>query len=116
MNRPKIEFIAYIQIYHKYLKYRNYYKLRENSFVFTCNRINGFVGRVKRKSGTASVNIIWHVRLRCGSLSITTPVALLVNVFDVRSVLNGQVSLAAVNRIYTFHESMNGYKNLKIHE
>ena len=30
------------------------------------------------------------------SLSITTPVSLLANEFDVRSVLHGQVSLAAV--------------------
>ena len=51
-----------------------------------------------------------------GSLSITTPVSLLANEFDVRSVLYGQVSLAAVNHIYFFHEVMNGCKNLKIHE
>ena len=40
--------------------------------------------------------------LRCGSLSITTPVSLLANEFDVRSVLHGQVSLAAVNQILFF--------------
>ena len=40
-----------------------------------------------------------HVQLRCGSLSITTPVSHLVNEFDVRSELHGQVSLAAVNQI-----------------
>ena len=56
-----------------------------------------------------------HVRLRCGSLSITTPVSLLTNEFDVRSILHGQVSLAAVNQIYIFHEAMNRSKNLKIH-
>ena len=56
-----------------------------------------------------------HVRVRCGSLSITTPVSLLVNEFDVPSVLHVQVSLAAVNPIYVFHENMNGCKNLKIH-
>ena len=38
-----------------------------------------------------------HVGLWCGSLSITAPVSLLANEFDVRSVLNGQVSSAAVN-------------------
>ena len=32
-------------------------------------------------------------------LSITTPVSLLANEFDVRSVLQGQVSLVAVNHI-----------------
>ena len=51
----------------------------------------------------------------CGSLSITTPVSLLANEFDVRSVSHGQVSLAAVNQICVFHEAMNGCKNLKIH-
>ena len=40
-----------------------------------------------------------HVRLRCGSLSITTPVSLLTNEFDVRSIMHRQVSLAAVNQI-----------------
>ena len=52
---------------------------------------------------------------RCGSLSITTPVSLLANEFDVRSVLHGQVSMTAVNQINVFHEAMNDYKNLKIH-
>ena len=44
-----------------------------------------------------------------------TSVSLLANEFDVQSVLYGQVSLAAVNHIYVFHEVMNGCKNLKIH-
>ena len=35
---------------------------------------------------------------------------LLANEFDVRSALHGQVSLVAVNRIYVFHEAMNGCK------
>ena len=55
------------------------------------------------------------MRLRCGSLSITTPVSLLVNDFDVLSTLHGQVSFAAVNKISEIHEAMNGCKNLKIH-
>ena len=38
---------------------------------------------------------------------------LLANEFGVRSVLHGQVSLAAVNQIYVFHEAMNDFKNLK---
>ena len=88
------------------------------------NRINGFVGSVKRKSETASENtdsqwsnkkLILHVRLRFGSLSITTPVSFLTNEFDVRSILHRQVSLAAVNQIYVIHEAMNGCKNIKIH-
>ena len=49
------------------------------------------------------------------ALSITTPLSLLANEFDVRSVLHGQVSLAAVNQICAIHEAMNGSKNLKIH-
>ena len=40
--------------------------------------------------------LVLHVRLRCGSLSITTPVSLLANEFDLRSVLYGQVSLTGV--------------------
>ena len=56
-----------------------------------------------------------HMRLKCGSLSITTPVSLLANEFDVWSVLHGQVSLAAVNQICVIHEAMDGCKNLKIH-
>ena len=82
---------------------------------------------VKRKSGTASLSTtangankwpVLHVRLRCGSLSITTPVSHMANDFDVRSVLHEQVSLAAVNQIYVMHEAtcVNGCKNLKIHE
>ena len=49
-----------------------------------------------------------HVRLGYGSLSITIPVSLLANEFDVRSVLHGQVSLAAVNQSCVIHETMNG--------
>ena len=58
--------------------------------------------------------LVLHVRLRCGSLSITTPVSLLANEFGVRSILHGQVSLAAVKRICVAHEAMNSCKNLKI--
>ena len=43
--------------------------------------------------------LVLHVRLRCGSLSITTPVSHLANEFDVRSESPAQVSLAAVNQI-----------------
>ena len=40
-----------------------------------------------------------HVQLMCGSLSLTTPVSHLAKIFDVRSELHEQVSLAAVNQI-----------------
>ena len=49
----------------------------------------------------------------CGSLSIITPVSLLMTEFDVRSVLQGQMSLATVNKIYVIYEAMNGCKNGK---
>ena len=52
---------------------------------------------------------------RVASLSITTPVSLLGNKFDVQSVLHEQMSLAAVNHIHVFHQVMNSCKNLKIH-
>ena len=57
--------------------------------------------------------LVLHVRLRRGSLSITTPVSFLANEFDVRSVMHGQVSLAAANQIYVIHEAMNGCKKSK---
>ena len=56
------------------------------------------------------------MRLRCGSLSITSPVSLLANEFDVRSVLHGQVSSAAINQMYVLHEAMNSCKKFKIHD
>ena len=56
-----------------------------------------------------------HVQLSCGSLSITTPVSLLANEFNVQSLLHGQVNLAAVNQNCVIDEAMNGCKNLKIH-
>ena len=46
----------------------------------------------------ANKKLVLHVRLWFGSLSITTTVPLLANKFDVRSVLQGQVRLAAVNQ------------------
>ena len=36
-------------------------------------------------------------------LAVITPVSLLANEFDVRSLLHGQVSLAAVNKMYLIH-------------
>ena len=66
-------------------------------------------------ANNANTRLVLHMRLRCGSLSITTPVSLLANEFDVRSVLHGQVSLAAVNQICVINEAMHVGKNLKIH-
>ena len=50
----------------------------------------------------------------CGTLSITTPVSILANEFDVRGVLYGQVSVAAVNQIRVIHEAMNGCKTVSL--
>ena len=58
-----------------------------------------------------------HVQLRCGSLSITTPVSDQANEFNVRSKLHGQVSLAAVNQIlcssYGYERFQNSKDSLK---
>ena len=61
-------------------------------------------------SNGANKRLVLHVRLMCGSLSITAPVSLLANEFGVRSVLHVQVNLAAVNQIYVIHEAMKGCK------
>ena len=65
------------------------------------------------QSDGANKRPVLHVGLGCGLLSIKTPVSLLANEFDVRSVLHGQVSFAAVSQICIIHEAMNGCKNLK---
>ena len=57
------------------------------------------------------VRLRCDVRLRCGSLSITTPVSHQANEFDILSELHGQVSI----RFFVVHEAMNGCKILKIH-
>ena len=105
-------------IIYKYLKYGNYFNLGKTVLYLICNSELTFWG-VKRKNGTASVKgankkLVLHVvRLGCSLLSITIPVSLLANELDLRSVLHGQVSLAAVNQIYFFHEAMNGCKKSK---
>ena len=43
----------------------------------------------------ANKKLFLHMPLRCGSLSITTPVSHLANEFDVRSELHGQVSFGS---------------------
>ena len=54
---------------------------------------------MNRTANGANKKLGLQVRLRCGSLSITTQVSQLANEFDVRSELQVQVSLAAVNQI-----------------
>ena len=63
----------------------------------------------------ANKRLYLRVRLRSDSLSISTPVSLLANEFEVRSGLHGQLNLAAVNQMYVFHEATNGCKNITIH-
>ena len=68
-----------------------------------------------RTANGAHRRLAWQVQLRCGSLSITTPVSLLANELDVRSILLGHVSLADANNSCVIYETMNGCKNLMIH-
>ena len=77
-----------------YLKYSCIYSL-----VKVLNRKAEQSARPQTANG-ANKRLVLHVRLRCGSMSITTPVSLLRNDFDVRSVLQGQVSLTAVNQVF----------------
>ena len=60
--------------------------------------------------GGANKRLVLHVRLGCGSLSITTSVSFLANAFYVRSVLNWQVRLPAVNQILGNLRAMNVVK------
>ena len=52
-----------------------------------------------RTANGANKKLVLNVQLRCGLLSITTPVSHLANDFDAWSELHGQVSLAAVSQI-----------------
>ena len=61
----------------------------------------------------ANKRLVLHVRPSFGSLFIITQVSLLANEFDVRSLLQRQVSLGAVNQINVIHEAMNGCKKSK---
>ena len=100
--------------------YENIYNLGNKTvFYLIWNRMNGFVGvqngkKTEQLAWTRTANgahkrFVLHVWLGCGSQSITTPASLLaIYELDVRSVLHGQVSLAAVNHICIIHEAMNG--------
>ena len=89
-----------------------------NSLYLKYNRINGLVVVLTGKAWTRTANgaikrLVLHVRLGCGLQSITA--SLLADEFEVRSVLHGQVNLAAVNQICLNHEAMNSCEILKIH-
>ena len=47
----------------------------------------------------ANKRLVWHVRLRYFTTRVISAYE-----FEVRSVLHGQMSLAAVNQIYVFHD------------
>ena len=70
--------------------------------------MNGFVGVQSGKAEQpvwtrtaygANKKLVLHVKHRCGSLSITTPVPHPANEFDVRSKLHGRVRLVAANQM-----------------
>ena len=62
-------------------------------------------------------NSQWSKQEACfaSATRVWLAVSLLADEFDVRSVFQGQVILAAVNQICVNLEAMNGCKNLKIH-
>ena len=89
----------YIEIIHNLgetILYLIFYRI--NSFVEVQNGKAEQPVRTRTAKG-ANKKLVLHVRLRYGSLSITTQVSHLTNEFDVRSQLQGQVDLAAVNQI-----------------
>ena len=122
----KFNLLLIFTFYYKYLKYKKkIFNLWIKTDVYwKCNRFNGLVrvqnGKAERPRWTrtaygANTKLVLHVWLRCGLLSITIPVTLLANEYDVQSVLHGQVCLTAVNQICAIHVAMNGCENLKIH-
>ena len=82
------------------------YNLGDKAVLYLiCNCINGFVGVLNEKAeqpvlartaNGANKKLVLHVRLRCGSLSTTSPVPPLANEFDVRGVLHEKMRFAAV--------------------
>ena len=67
---------------------------------------------MNRTDNGANKKLVSHVQLSCGYLPITTLVSLLANELDIRSVLQGPVSLAAVSQICVIHEAMNNCKKI----
>ena len=97
MNIPKLNLLLIFTFYYKYLKYRNYFDLGNKTVLdLICHCINGLDGGLNGKAEQP----MW------------TQTA---NGANKRLVLHGQMSLAAVNKMYVIHEAMNGYKNLKNH-
>ena len=54
------------------------------------------------KANETSKRLVLHLQIRCGSLSITTPVSLLANEFDVQSVRASE--LGSRHSHFVFHE------------
>ena len=108
-----------LTFYYKYLKFKNNFNLGIKTVLYLkYNRINGFVGVQNgkaeqpvwtRTANRANKRLVLQLHFSCGSPSITTPVSLLANeLLDARSVLHGQVNLAAANQIRVNHVAMNG--------
>ena len=103
----KLNLLLIFTFYNLYIKI--IYNLGYKTILYLIfNRISGFVrvqnGKAEQPVWTRTANgankkLVLHVQIRCGSLSITTPVSHLANEFDVRSELHGKVSFAAVNQI-----------------
>ena len=122
-NNQKFILLPFFTFIYKYLKYELIYNLGEKTFFYLIiNRINGLLEfktekwNSQCKQGQPMEPIVLHVQMGYGSVLITLPVSLLVNEFNVRSVLHSQVRLASVNQKYVFHEAMNICKNLTIHK
>ena len=120
MNIPNINFLLVFTFYYKYLKCKKYnlgmktvvlYLKKYRLTVYSDCKMEKRNSQLEYgHSMEQTRGLFLHVRLRCGSLSITTPVSLLANEFDVRSVLLGQMSLAAVNQILC---NSRGYERLQ---
>ena len=82
-------------------------------FLFTCQPTKS--SNFSRSGVNVRPHLLRENYSRNFSSIRNAPVSLLANEFDVRSVLHGQASLAAVNQICVIHEAMNGCKNLKMH-
>ena len=83
-------------------------------------RIKGFVGVLNwkaeqpvwtRTANGANKKLVLHMRLRCGSISITTPASHLADEFDVQSAnCTGKLAWKLSIKFCVLHEAMNGCK------
>ena len=126
MNRPKMNLLLIFTFNYQHLKHKNFRKQNSFVFIFVIMLLNGFVrvlnGKAEQPTRTRTrtangANKKCFARATPVLLAIKSQhhaVSLLANEFDVRSVLYGQVRLAAVNQICGGHKAIKGCKNLKI--